>query len=113
METINVRGSAQTVYTQSGKTILITGATDGIGLVSALELARQGATIILHGRNPQKIQVAKDHILGQIGYARIEPVQADLAELVQVKRMASEIQERYKRLDIMINNAGAMFFRRR
>lgn len=90
----------------AGKTVLVTGATGGIGLVTARELAAQGANVVIVGRNPQKTaQVAQ-----QLGAHH--SMVADLSELSQVRRVAAEYRERFDRLDVLINNAGAMFEKR-
>ncbi|NEE02817.1 SDR family NAD(P)-dependent oxidoreductase [Phytoactinopolyspora halotolerans] len=82
-------------------TVLITGATDGLGRYVATELAKAGHRVIAHGRNPSRLERLRD----QLG-ARLETVQADLAELRQVDRLADEIRKTYDRLDVLVNNAG-------
>jgi len=99
--------------TMSGKTILITGGTSGLGLVSALELARLGATVIIHGRSKEKCKRTVSDIRAQIPDANLDYLLADLASLAQVKAMANSCLESYQRLDVLINNAGAMFVKRK
>lgn len=96
-----------------GKIILITGSTDGIGKVTAKALAKQGHTIIVHGRNKEKAEVVCKEMKSETGNSRIDFIIADLFSLSDVKRMAIEFQEKYERLDVLINNAGAMFGKNR
>lgn len=86
-----------------GRVVLVTGATNGIGLETARELVRRGARVTIMGRNPDRTaQVARD-----IGAA--DRVIADLSELSQVRRAAAEITARHRQLDVLVNNAGALF----
>jgi NAD(P)-dependent dehydrogenase (short-subunit alcohol dehydrogenase family) len=88
------------------KTILITGATDGIGLATAKELARQGHELVLHGRNEEKVLRACSAIRAVVPDAALQTVHADLGDLAAVARMAHELSARLPRLDVLINNAG-------
>ena len=83
------------------KTILITGSTDGIGLLTAKMLASKGHRIVLHGRNATKLDAAAEAIGGNP-----ERYVADLSRMADVEAMASEILNRHDRLDVLINNAG-------
>jgi NAD(P)-dependent dehydrogenase (short-subunit alcohol dehydrogenase family) len=88
------------------KTILITGATDGIGLATAMELARQGHEVVLHGRNEDKAMHACDAIRAAVPDAKLQTAFADFADLSAVARMAHELAARLPRLDVLVNNAG-------
>ncbi len=88
------------------KTILITGSTDGIGKQTALELAKMGATVLLHGRNPARLDRVQKEIKKASGNKRIEVFIADLSSLKQVRNLAQHVLERHDRLDVLINNAG-------
>ncbi len=83
------------------KTILITGATDGIGLLTAKTLAAQGHTVLLHGRSAEKLEAAAKEVGGTP-----ERFRADLSRLDEVGALAEEIQSRHDRIDVLINNAG-------
>ena len=89
-----------------GQRVLITGATGGIGLITARELAARGAHVTIMGRNPSKTEEAAR----QTGAAAT--LLADLSELAQVRRAAREYTERFGQLDVLINNAGAFNTRR-
>jgi NAD(P)-dependent dehydrogenase (short-subunit alcohol dehydrogenase family) len=87
-------------------TILITGATDGLGRALAHQLAGQGASLILHGRDPGRLGQVADEIASQGGAVRPRTVRADLADLSQVRRMSDEVRDMTARLDVLISNAG-------
>jgi NAD(P)-dependent dehydrogenase (short-subunit alcohol dehydrogenase family) len=95
-----------------GKTCLVTGATSGIGKAAARELARLGATVVVAGRNPEKTAATVQDIRRQTGNPSVDFVLADLSSQQQVRRLAEEFQSRYRRLEVLVNNAGAiMLFR--
>ena len=96
----------------NGKTIVITGATSGIGQVAAERLAQQGARIVQIARSPER---------GEAALARLKKISdaghaihyADLSRIAEMKRIAHEIAAAEPRIDVLINNAGAMFNSRR
>jgi NAD(P)-dependent dehydrogenase (short-subunit alcohol dehydrogenase family) len=92
--------------------ILITGATDGIGLETAKELVQRGFELVLHGRNDEKLRRACTAILHFVPQAALHTAHADLADLAQVARMANELVEKMPRLDALINNAGVYMMSR-
>lgn len=85
------------------KTILITGATDGIGLLTAKKLAAEGHKVLLHGRNAAKLEIAAAEIGGET-----ETYRADLSDMSAIKSLASEIRAKHDTLDVLINNAGVL-----
>ena len=95
------------------KTILITGATAGIGEVTALELARTGAAIVGIGRNPAKCAAVATRIRQATGNPNVEFLVADLSVQAQVHQVAADFRQQYAQLDVLINNAGAVFFQRK
>lgn len=90
----------------SGRTIVITGASDGIGAVAARELRGQGANVIVTGRNPEKTRA----VAQQVGSPALV---ADYADLAQVRRLAGEISQAAPTIDVLVNNAGGLFKTRR
>ena len=87
--------------------VLLTGATRGIGRAAAIELARQGAEVALVGREADRVRA----VAQEAGGAVHEHV-ADLSLMSEVRRLADEVRERYERVDVLANNAGALFARR-
>jgi NAD(P)-dependent dehydrogenase (short-subunit alcohol dehydrogenase family) len=88
------------------QTILITGATDGLGRALAQRLAGDGATLILHGRDPDKLERTADEIRDSHGVERPRTVLADLSDLAQVRQLGEDVQAATDRLDVLVNNAG-------
>ena len=97
----------------AGKTCLITGATAGIGYVTARELAAMGAQVIVGGRNAARCQAAVSVIREQTGNPSVDFLVADLSSQQEVRRLAEEMTGRFPRLDVLVNNAGAINFRKR
>jgi NAD(P)-dependent dehydrogenase (short-subunit alcohol dehydrogenase family) len=97
----------------AGKTILITGGTSGIGEVAALELARQGARIVIVGRSREKAEATVAMIQKESGNQAVEYLLADLSSQADIRRLAEEVKEQCPRLDVLVNNAGAMIAPRR
>ncbi|MEO8609427.1 MAG: SDR family oxidoreductase [Chloroflexota bacterium] len=92
-----------------GKTILITGATNGIGKVAAIALAKKGASLVIVGRNPAKTAETVAEIKAQSGNTTIESIIADLSSMAEVRKVAEAFKAKHARLDVLINNAGAIF----
>jgi NAD(P)-dependent dehydrogenase (short-subunit alcohol dehydrogenase family) len=97
----------------NARTVLVTGATNGIGKITALELARQGARVLIVGRDPQKGQAALAEIKAESGNEAVELMLADLSLMSETRRLASEIKSKVGALDVLVNNAGAIFTERR
>ena len=96
-----------------GKTCLITGGSDGIGYVAALELARMGARVAIVGRNAIKTKDAVDRIINETGNHEVRYLLADLSSQADVRRLADQVKEQIPRLDVLLNNAGAIFLSNR
>jgi NAD(P)-dependent dehydrogenase (short-subunit alcohol dehydrogenase family) len=88
---------------------LVTGATQGIGRVAAEALAKQGQRVILVGRNAARTEETAAAIRSAAGHDRVEALVADLSSMAEVRRLAADMRARYDRLDVLVNNAGAVF----
>ncbi|RDI44718.1 SDR family NAD(P)-dependent oxidoreductase [Nocardia mexicana] len=97
--------SDNTIDHMADRTVLITGATDGLGRALAVRLGAAGARLILHGRNADRAAAVAAEITAAGGSAP-EIVLADLSHLAAVERLADEIISRTSRLDVLVNNAG-------
>lgn len=91
------------------KICIVTGATAGIGRVSAQRLAEMGATVIVVSRNPRKCEDVVEAIRHQTGNPKVQAMPADLSSLSQVRALARRFLDAYPRLDVLLNNAGAIF----
>ncbi|HEX9322504.1 MAG TPA: SDR family oxidoreductase [Xanthobacteraceae bacterium] len=94
-----------------GKLCVITGATSGIGLVTAERLAAKGARLVLVGRDPARGEAARVRIKARAPRAEVSVHYADLARLDALRTLAAGLNA-LSRIDVLINNAGAMFWRR-
>lgn len=90
------------------RTILITGATDGLGRHVAIRLGSAGTRVLVHGRDPAKAERVRAEV-AQAGGPDPQVVIADLADLRAVDRMADDLADRIPRLDVLVNNAGVGF----
>jgi len=88
----------------AGNTVLVTGSTDGVGRLVARKLGAAGARVLVHGRDQKRGHETADAITKAGGSADFLP--ADLARLVEVRRLAESVRQSTKRLDVLINNAG-------
>ena len=91
-----------------GKTVLITGATDGIGKQTAVELAGMGHEILLHGRNEMRGLLVKNDIILQTGNQNIHYFNADLSEFDEITKLAENIKAEFNHIDVLLNNAGVL-----
>jgi NAD(P)-dependent dehydrogenase (short-subunit alcohol dehydrogenase family) len=89
-----------------GKTVLVTGASSGIGKATALGLALQGHRVILGCRNAQGAEAARAEIAAQAGADRVATLGLDLASFASVRKAADEVAGRFDRLDVLVLNAG-------
>lgn len=96
-------------WTLEGKTCLITGATQGIGRVAARELARLGPRLLLVARDSKRGSELVDEIKKESGNPNIELYLADLSKQADIRRLAAEVLAKHSKLDLLLNNAGAMF----
>jgi NAD(P)-dependent dehydrogenase (short-subunit alcohol dehydrogenase family) len=89
------------------KVILLTGATDGIGLEAAKLLVAQGHHVLLHGRNPSKLQQVET-LLSELGTGKVESFVSDLSSMSDVEAFAKAVTDKHDKLDVLINNAGVL-----
>ncbi len=87
-------------------TILVTGATDGLGRRVARELAAKGAAVLLHGRSPERLGAALEEVRSQTDSEKLGSYLADLSSLDEVRGLAEQVLTEHDRLDVLVNNAG-------
>lgn len=93
-------------YDLAGKAVLITGATDGLGRGLADAVAAAGGTLLLHGRDPERLQRVEREVRERHPNVQMRSYRADFSALAEVEAVAREVQEREERLDVLVNNAG-------
>jgi NAD(P)-dependent dehydrogenase (short-subunit alcohol dehydrogenase family) len=93
---------------QSGRTAVVTGANSGLGLVTARELARAGATVVMACRSPERGERARDEVAAAATGADVVLERLDLADLASVRELAAKLKAERPRVDLLINNAGVM-----
>ena len=94
------------------KICMVTGATSGIGEETAQALAQMGATVIVVGRDPERGAAALERIRSASGSAAVELMLADLSSQQGIRQLAQQLKNKYQRLHVLINNAGALFTKR-
>ena len=95
------------------KICLVTGATDGIGRLTALELARKGAKVIIIGRNSEKGELVTNNIIRESQNVDVEFEMADLSSRVEIFNLVARLNRRLGHLDVLVNNVGAWFHKRK
>ena len=108
-----IAGKDVTMRDLGEATILVTGATDGLGKRVALELAARGTTVLVHGRNRERLEAALEEIRRETGGEKVRPYFADLSSLGAVRGLAEQVLFEEERLDVLINNAGVIVPERR
>jgi retinol dehydrogenase 12 len=96
----------------TNKLVLVTGGTNGIGRHAALELAKLGAHVVVVGRNPEKTAGVLRALKAESGSDRLDALVADLSSIAEVRRLAAEVLARWPKLDVLLNNAGALNLKR-
>lgn len=93
-------------WTVDGKTVLITGATSGIGKVTAIELAKSGANVIYTARNLEKARRTKEEIISATQNKNVDYIECDFSSFESISKFVSMFKERYSSLNVLINDAG-------
>ena len=91
------------------QTIIVTGSTDGIGKLTALQLAKLQAQVLVHGRDKEKVNKVVDEIKTKSGNEKINGFTADFSSLNEVRKLADDLKKEYQAIDVLINNAGVGF----
>src|SRR2546429_3536505 len=94
-------------FPMRGKVCLITGANSGIGKVTAVELAKKGARVVMVSRNKEKGEAAQQEVREASGNDGVDLLLADLSAIGRVRQLATRFKEEYEQLDVLVNNAGA------
>jgi retinol dehydrogenase 12 len=97
----------------TGKTVLVTGATNGIGFITARELAKMDATVLMVARDEQKGRTKLEEIRQAVPHAKLELMLADLSSMASIRQLATNVTAKYASLDVLVNNAGAFYSDRR
>lgn len=95
-------------YDLTGRVIVLTGATSGLGYAAARQLAACGATLVLNGRSAERNERVVAELIAATGNTSITPVAADMGDLAEVRRLAEHVLTHHDRLDVLIHNAGAL-----
>jgi NAD(P)-dependent dehydrogenase (short-subunit alcohol dehydrogenase family) len=101
--------TADQIPDQAGRTAVVTGANSGLGLITARELARARARVVIAARDERKAESARERIAAEVPGAELEPRTLDLADLASVRAFAEAVE----RVDVLVNNAGVMMTPRR
>ena len=96
------------IPSQEGRVVIVTGASSGLGLLTAQELSRKGAEVIMAVRNEQRGQAAMEKIKAEVPNAKLVYMHLDVADLSSVQAFAEQFKSQYNKLDLLINNAGIM-----
>ena len=95
-----------------GQIVMVTGANAGIGKITAQELARMGAHVVMVARSRERGEVALAEIKSATGSSQIDLLLADLSSQESIRQLATDFQARYDKLHVLVNNAGAVFLKR-
>jgi NAD(P)-dependent dehydrogenase (short-subunit alcohol dehydrogenase family) len=106
-----IAGATNRALSLSGRTVVVTGATSGIGRAAAIGLARLGARLVIVGRDTTRLQSVTQEITA-VGRSTPTAFQADFTHLDQVRELGEKLRGSYERIDVLASNAGAMFWTR-
>lgn len=97
----------------TGKTVLVTGATSGIGLEACVQLAQRGARLLMVGRDPVRTEAAVAEVTRRGSSTEVESFLCDFASLSAIRRLADDVRSRHERVHVLVNNAGGVHKKRR
>lgn len=97
--------------TMQDKVCMVTGATSGMGKVTATALAQMGATVIIVARDQSKGEMVRDEIRGKSGNMNVEVMLADLSSQQAIRELVATFRQKYQQLHVLVNNAGGVFFK--
>lgn len=97
----------------TGKTVLVTGATNGIGFITTRELAKMDATVLMVARDEHKGRAKLEEIRQTVPHAKLELFLADLSSMASIRQLATNVKAKYSSLDVLVNNAGAFYSERK
>lgn len=103
-----VNGMVNKDIKMEGKTVIITGANTGIGLATAVDMAKRGARVLMACRNEEKARKAKDIVIEESNSDKVFIKMLDLSSMQSVRQFACDINKNEERVDVLINNAGIM-----
>jgi retinol dehydrogenase 14 len=109
---INVLAGAMTMNEMKGKICIITGSNSGIGKETAISLAEMSASVVMVVRDQERGEKARREIVKQTGNNSVDLMICDLSSMDSIRRFAMEFKRKYDRLDVLVNNAGAIFNKR-
>lgn len=98
-----------TQQSMKGKICMVTGATSGIGEATARTLSQMGGTVIIVGRDPERGAATRERIRTAAGMAAADLMLADLSSQQEIRQLVQRFKDRYRRLHVLVNNAGALF----
>lgn len=98
--------------TMKDKVVLVTGANSGLGKMTALGLAKMGATVVMVCRSQERGEAARKEIMAAIGSSSVDLLLADLSSQQSVRQLAQDFKAKYQRLHVLVNNAGGVFMSR-
>jgi NAD(P)-dependent dehydrogenase (short-subunit alcohol dehydrogenase family) len=104
----NEKWTTDNIPDLSGKTIIVTGGSSGLGFESVKVFAKKGATVIIASRTIANMEAARQSIIAQNPKAKLEIMELNLADLDSVRKFTAQFKKRYDTLDILMNNAGVM-----
>ncbi|MBX2996984.1 MAG: SDR family oxidoreductase [Caldilineaceae bacterium] len=99
-------------HSMAGKVCMVTGANSGIGKITALALAKRGATVVMVCRSRERGESAQREVVAESGNDKVDLLLADLSSMASARAMVDAFKAKYDRLNVLVNNAGALFAER-